>query len=70
MTGIASMAGETIDFKLYRYDPSMVAAVVFIILFFVATVLHLYQMLRTRTWIFVPFVLGGACKFSRQTKSI
>ena len=57
------MAEETIDFKLYRYDPSMAAAVVFIILFLIATGLHLYQMLRTRTWILVPFVLGGICMF-------
>ena len=57
------MAEETIDFKLYRYDPSMAAAVVFIILFLIATGLHLYQMLRTRTWILIPFILGGVCMF-------
>ncbi|RYN17532.1 hypothetical protein AA0112_g12025 [Alternaria arborescens] len=53
------MAGETVDFKLYRYDPSMAAAIVFIVLFLIVTALHFYQMMRTRTWIFVPFVLGG-----------
>jgi hypothetical protein len=36
------MAEETIDLKLFRYDPSMVAAVIFIILFLVITALHLY----------------------------
>jgi len=61
------MAGETLDFKLYRYDPSMAAAVIFIILFLLATAVHFYQMLRTRTWIFIPFVLGGACKLSSKT---
>ncbi|KAH6849569.1 putative RTM1-like protein [Alternaria alternata] len=53
------MAEETVDFKLYRYNPSMAAAVIFIILFFLITALHSYQMMRTRTWIFIPFVIGG-----------
>jgi uncharacterized membrane protein YhaH (DUF805 family) len=56
------MAEETVDFKLYRYNPSMAAAVIFIILFFLITALHFYQMMRTRTWIFIPFVIGGVCK--------
>jgi hypothetical protein len=56
------MAEKEVDFKLYRYDPSMAAAVIFIILFLVVSVLHLYQMIRTRTWIFIPFVIGGICK--------
>ncbi|CAA9956731.1 RTA1 protein [Pyrenophora teres f. maculata] len=53
------MATETVDFKLYRYNPSIVAAILFTILFLSTTTLHLYQMLRTRTWILIPFVLGG-----------
>jgi hypothetical protein len=56
------MAEETVDFKLYRYNPSMAAAVIFIVLFFLITTLHFYQMMRTRTWIFIPFVIGGVCK--------
>lgn len=47
------------DFKLYRYDPSMAAAVIFIIAFIVVTALHFYQMVRTKTYFFVPFVIGG-----------
>ncbi|KAG9388599.1 RTA1 protein [Pyrenophora tritici-repentis] len=39
------MATETVHFKLYRYDPSMAAAILFTILFFFITILHLYQML-------------------------
>jgi hypothetical protein len=56
------MAEEKTDFKLYRYDPSMAAAVIFIILFIIATMLHVYQIVRTRAWIFVPFCIGGVCK--------
>ncbi|KNG48359.1 hypothetical protein TW65_04881 [Stemphylium lycopersici] len=53
------MAGESVDFKLFRYNPSLAAAIIFIVLFFTVTALHFYQMLRTRTWIFIPFVVGG-----------
>ncbi|KAH7075849.1 putative RTM1-like protein [Paraphoma chrysanthemicola] len=55
--------GENIDFKLFRYNPSMAAAVIFIILFLLISTLHLYQMVRTRAWIFIPFVLGGFFQF-------
>ncbi|KAL7770394.1 hypothetical protein CFE70_000328 [Pyrenophora teres f. teres 0-1] len=61
------MATETVDFKLYRYNPSIVAAILFTILFLSTTTLHLYQMLRTRTWILIPFVLGGISVYSLQT---
>jgi hypothetical protein len=53
------MANDNSDFKLYRYDPSLAAAVIFIALFLSVSVLHLYQLLRTRTWFFIPFVVGG-----------
>ncbi|KAI4736771.1 RTA1-domain-containing protein [Aureobasidium sp. EXF-12298] len=47
------------DFKLYRYDPSMAAAVIFILAFIVITALHFYQVVRTKTYFFAPFVIGG-----------
>ncbi|KAF2088812.1 RTA1 like protein [Saccharata proteae CBS 121410] len=47
------------DFKLYRYDPSMAAAVIFIALFGLTTALHCFQMIRSRTWFFIPFIIGG-----------
>ena len=47
------------DFKLYHYDPSLPAAVLFIILFFLASALHSYQLVRTRTWFFISFCIGG-----------
>ncbi|KIX01520.1 uncharacterized protein Z518_09246 [Rhinocladiella mackenziei CBS 650.93] len=55
------MAGdnENADFKLYQYDPSLTAAVIFIILFLLITLLHTYQLVRTRTWYFIPFCIGG-----------
>lgn len=49
-------------FSYYHYDPSVAAAILFIVLFLLTTLLHSYQMFRTRTWFLVPFVLGGLCK--------
>ncbi|KAG2419785.1 hypothetical protein HFD88_004581 [Aspergillus terreus] len=47
----------------YKYDPSMAAAVIFIILFGVATILHTYHLIRTRTWFFIPLTIGGWFEF-------
>ena len=40
-------------------EPSFPAAIVFIALFGIATLLHLFQMFKTRTWFMIPFVIGG-----------
>ncbi|KAL2828575.1 RTA1 domain protein [Aspergillus pseudoustus] len=48
-----------VGFAFYRYDPSMGAAVLFIFLFISTTGYHIIQMFRSRTWFFVPFVIGG-----------
>lgn len=63
------MASQPQHFVFYHYDPSMAAAVVSIILFSLTTLCHAFQLLRTRTWYFIPVVVGGLCKlllFSRQ----
>ena len=52
-------------FSYYHYDPSVAAAIIFIVLFILTTLLHMYQMIRTRTWFLVPFVLGGICEHAR-----
>ncbi|CRL23251.1 RTA1 like protein [Penicillium camemberti] len=57
---MASNTGGEIDFKLYRYTPSLVAAILFTVLFVLATFYHLYQVVRTRAWYFIVFVIGGA----------
>ncbi|KAJ5629134.1 RTA1-domain-containing protein [Penicillium herquei] len=48
-----------VDFVLYYYTPSAAAAAIFIVLFGLSTLLHFYQLVRTRTWFMVPFVIGG-----------
>ena len=50
-------------FELYKYTPSLAAAVLFIVLFALTTSLHSYQMFRTRTWFYIPFLLGGLCTY-------
>ncbi|VUC23424.1 unnamed protein product [Clonostachys rosea] len=44
--------------ELYRYDPSLAAAVIFIILFMASAVVHTWQLFKTKNWFFIPFLLG------------
>ena len=53
---------NAVGFRYYRYDPSMAAAIIFAILFFSTTMVHLYQFVRTRTWIMIPLLVGGFCR--------
>ncbi|KAJ5466156.1 hypothetical protein N7530_009943 [Penicillium desertorum] len=46
-------------FAFYRYNPSMGGAVLFTLLFMGTTFYHIFQMCKTRTWFFIPFVIGG-----------
>ncbi|KAI8651839.1 hypothetical protein NCS55_01430500 [Fusarium keratoplasticum] len=43
----------------YHYEPSLPAAVVFSCLFGSTSLLHLYQLWRTRTWFWTVFLVGG-----------
>jgi RTA1 like protein len=53
---------DSIAFVFYRYDPTLVGAIIFASLFGASTGLILYQMVRTKTWYFIPFFIGGICK--------
>lgn len=53
---------DAVTFVFYRYDPSLVGAIIFASLFGGSTCLILYQMVRTKTWYFIPFFIGGICK--------
>ncbi|KAJ5586889.1 uncharacterized protein N7459_002654 [Penicillium hispanicum] len=46
-------------YKLYNYDPSAGAAVAFSAIFFLTTAVHIWQLIRNRTWFFIPFIVGG-----------
>ncbi|KAH8749728.1 RTA1 like protein-domain-containing protein [Diaporthe sp. PMI_573] len=43
----------------YNYEPSTTAAVIFIVLFAMTTIIHLWQMVRTKTLFLIPFLIGG-----------
>ncbi|KAI7285791.1 RTA1-domain-containing protein [Hortaea werneckii] len=47
------------DFQYYDYVPSMAAAIIFVILFGASTGWHIWQMIKTKTWFLVPFLIGG-----------
>ncbi|KAJ5183319.1 RTA1 domain protein [Penicillium capsulatum] len=46
-------------YKLYNYNPSTGAAVSFAAVFGLTTAVHIWQLLRNRTWFFIPFVIGS-----------
>ncbi|KAI3006402.1 hypothetical protein CBS147346_3693 [Aspergillus niger] len=48
-----------INFELYRYTPSRAAAGIFVALFLLTTIYHIYQLWRRRAWYFIAFVIGG-----------
>ncbi|OJI87255.1 hypothetical protein ASPTUDRAFT_115747 [Aspergillus tubingensis CBS 134.48] len=53
------MSNDDSTWTYYHYDPSLPAALIFTILFGISSVVHTIQMLRTRTWCFIPYVIGG-----------
>lgn len=49
-------------YAFYRYDPSTQAAVIFVVLFAITSLLHAFQILRTRTWYLTALLGGGICE--------
>ncbi|KAJ4223302.1 hypothetical protein NW759_005937 [Fusarium solani] len=45
-------------FKLYHFNPSFAAAVLFAVLFGGVSIRHLQLLIRSRTWAFIPFLIG------------
>jgi hypothetical protein len=43
----------------YGYRPSLAAGIVFVVLFTLSTVVHIYQLVPTRAWWMIVFVIGG-----------
>ncbi|KAF5581585.1 RTM1 [Fusarium pseudoanthophilum] len=52
------------DWSFYRYEPSTAAAVIFIIIFSITTIIHVYQMIKTKTWYMLAFCLGGVSEIA------
>jgi len=58
------MSGNPLEgFKFYNYTPSAGAAIVFAGAFAFSTILHAFQMFRTRTWFVIPFICGAIREF-------
>ncbi|KAL0935594.1 RTA1 domain-containing protein [Colletotrichum truncatum] len=51
--------GEGFDFKLYRYTPSLPAAIVTAIVFAILTLLHVWRLYKARAFYFTAFTVGG-----------
>ncbi|PYH78085.1 putative RTA1 domain protein [Aspergillus uvarum CBS 121591] len=49
---------DAVYFALYRYTPSIAAAVVFTVVFCVLAILFIYRIVRHRTFFFIPFLIG------------
>lgn len=56
-------------YVLYRYYPSQVAAIIFVVLFGVTTILHLFQLVKKRTWYFISLLVGGSCRYHAVARS-
>ncbi|KAH8668995.1 RTA1 like protein-domain-containing protein [Xylariales sp. PMI_506] len=48
----------TVEFVFYRYQPSMAAAIIFIIIFSVTSITHIVIIGARKTWYMTPFVIG------------
>ncbi|KAF5009596.1 hypothetical protein FDECE_4200 [Fusarium decemcellulare] len=55
----SNMANEEVNDR-YKYDPSMAAAIIFIVTFALSGLYHTFQVFRLRSWYFIPFIVGCA----------
>ncbi|ETS77968.1 hypothetical protein PFICI_10030 [Pestalotiopsis fici W106-1] len=55
----AAAAAGAFDFKLYRYTPSLPAAIVFVVVFAILSSLHVARIQRHRSYYFTAFTVGG-----------
>ncbi|ODM18860.1 hypothetical protein SI65_05477 [Aspergillus cristatus] len=53
-----SSSDGAVTFALYRYTPSIPAAVVMAVAFGFLAVFHAYRLVRERTYFFIPFIIG------------
>ncbi|KAG7098299.1 hypothetical protein E1B28_000261 [Marasmius oreades] len=45
-------------FVFYHYQPSLAGSAFFASVFFLSTILHAWQIIRTKTWFFIPMFVG------------
>ncbi|KAK6844018.1 Rtm1p [Apiospora arundinis] len=59
MASNSNVPGPDAMFALYRYTPSLEAAIFGIGVFALVTIFHMWRMIRGRVFYFTPFVIGG-----------
>lgn len=52
-------------YYVWQYVPSMIAALIFLILFLATTSFHFWKIFQTRVRFTLPFAIGGICKTPR-----
>ncbi|CAI7607576.1 unnamed protein product [Penicillium manginii] len=50
--------------NVYKYDPSQAAAIIFVILFAITTIWHVWIMFKLRTFYFVVLITGGGLEIA------
>jgi hypothetical protein len=45
--------------KYYLYTPSKIGAAIFVILFLLTALFHIFQLIRKRTWYFIALIIGA-----------
>ncbi|KFA74439.1 hypothetical protein S40288_08915 [Stachybotrys chartarum IBT 40288] len=53
-----SDSAESGGFQMYHFTPTVAGAVIFAVLFGVASIRHAQLLIRTRTWFLIPFLVG------------
>ncbi|KAM0268533.1 hypothetical protein ACHAQH_009963, partial [Verticillium albo-atrum] len=47
------------NYYLWKYMPSLVAAIIFLVLFLLLSLAHTWKLIRHRSWFCLPFAIGG-----------
>jgi len=66
---MSDQGDEAADFRLFRYNPSLGAAILFTFLFALASAHHTWLLTVTRTWFFIAFAVGCWCELTRLLPS-
>ncbi|GAA5851899.1 hypothetical protein JCM9279_001926 [Rhodotorula babjevae] len=55
-------SSDDLDFNIYGYDPSLSAAIVFLVAFGLITLFQTYKVVRSRVWWLVVLLIGGGAE--------
>lgn len=55
------MASDQQSYRLYEYQPTLIGAGIFSAIFCLLIAVHLWLLIRNKTWHMVGFFIGGVC---------